>query len=193
VNGEERKIDCKKYSECLDKVAKGKGQTLNCAGCESYEKLGETRVDEFEEELRGQGERGEEEMRQTLNVGKKCSVEGCEKEANAGGLCWMHFRRKQRGADMLAPRWMKPGRKPKEKKEESTTDKQKQLVRATGKKRGAYKPKGPKAGRVGDNTVIELSPAAKELLRHEKVFDILEAAGILKREQIAAAFALVKE
>lgn len=191
MNTEERKIDCRKYSECLAEIARIGGRDFSCFRCVNYEKPGETRVDEWEEGLTGHGardtvkrERGEEGMRKTLNVGKKCSVDGCDRDAKSGGMCWMHFRRKQRGADMLAPRGMKPGRKRKEKEEKTPTDNQKPVVRATGKERGSYKPKGPKKSE-------ELRAPGRNLL--EEAVDILIQCGFLKKEKLDAAMELVKE
>lgn len=203
---EERKFHCVKYSKCLDKVAKGNCKTFTCEGCADYEKPHLERVDEFQEELNGGRSLGDQRsekregqmiqegqgkpMRPIVNAGHKCSVEGCGKDARSKGMCWMHKARADRGVDLMAPK-RNVGRKPKTEVDPTTKARN---VESTKKERGAYKPKAPKASdQWGDDDRVELTVAAKELLRHKRAFAILEAAGIVTKEKIAAAFALAKE
>lgn len=172
----ERKIDCKRYSECLDKAAK-KNKPFNCTKCMSYEKPSQTRVDEFEEELMrpttADGrppQEGEMTARgRGSNQGKTCDVTGCIKPAYCQGKCVMHYARLKRGQAVDGPA-RKPGRQPKQ--AATSTDNEKPVVRATKKTRGAYLPKGPKL---------------------EQAVEMLIQCGFLKREKLAAAMELVRE
>lgn len=87
------------------------------------------------------------------------------------------------GGYVSAPR-DEAGEETKEKEEKTPTDNQKPVVRATGKERGSYKPRGPKKSE-------ELRAPGRNLL--EEAVDILIQCGFLKKEKLDAAMELVKE